>query len=180
MSPGKYLICRGNDYLVDRKQANAYPISYPLVIAHAFWSYTQEHNLTKAYAKDAAIGQLSEFARMSIEQGITFQEPSLFEIFHFEIKDVKSLPTMSGQLFVDRSKGCFPLVLYPIEYAKKYGDEDDKKRDRQVAFKNSLISIRDKSRDISNLFEQYNTLQKWETDLSLQDKIADLLRSTKN
>jgi len=122
------------DYLiVTNKNAltGKYPICYRLVICHALY------NLIKIGQKsdNTELEELLKKMKHSLESTQPFYEKSFLEMYPFEMEDpIKD----KGVIIIDRSGGCFPLVLYPNDDNPEHGD-------RINGFINALVNVLEKA-----------------------------------
>ncbi|MFM8331582.1 MAG: hypothetical protein ACKN9T_07825 [Candidatus Methylumidiphilus sp.] len=132
-------------------EGTQYKISYSLVIVYALFNYLK-HGNDKAKAKSAI-----KDMKGAIDKKTDFRCQDFLDIFQFSDK--------SGFVVIDKSKGCFPLVLY-------YGDQAEKEK-RDVAFKLSLEAV---IRKFDILQDKYSSISDLSGDWSkeFQDSIDKL------
>ncbi|NNM59980.1 MAG: hypothetical protein HKM04_09230 [Legionellales bacterium] len=149
----KYLIIKDEELFTDRY----YKLSYRLVICYSLMRYFQTaKSVEYDNDRDNCRNFLSKVLG-AIEENKPYCEPSFLEIYPFE----KSI-SQSGFVVIDRSKACYPLVLYPEDDKPEHGD-------RISTFKTAVADIIDNLDKITPILYS-DTI--WN-----QDKVSRLVRS---
>jgi hypothetical protein len=100
-------------------------ISYRLVLLHALQYYLVSGEGTQSF--ESLLKALRE-----VDKSVTaeFYEPKFVELYPFQKEGER------GLLLIDRSKGCYPLVLYP-----KDKDPDSEHGNRIFSFVGALVDL---------------------------------------
>ena len=86
-----------------------------------------------------------------------FYEPKFVELYPFQKEGER------GLLLIDRSKGCYPLVLYP-----KDKDPDSEHGNRIFSFVNAIVDLRDNHQFFEDYLRQHT---EW------NDEVVETLKS---
>lgn len=104
-----------------------YHLSYRLVLLHALQHYLTLENSSKSF--ESLLNALREVDRINSNID-DFYEPGFMELYPFQKEGEK------GLLLIDRSKGCYPLVLYPKDH-----DPDSEHGNRIYSFVGALNDL---------------------------------------
>lgn len=105
----KFLIISNPELFKD----DTYTLSYPLVVLHSIWNYYQKGD--KEYNAFEIINKIENFMSTHSDSSYIYI-PKCLELYRFN-KD-----NDCGFLLIDRSKGCYPLVFYPIDDIPEHGN----------------------------------------------------------
>ena len=112
-------------------------ISYRLVLLHAFQYYLASEGTQTFESLLKALRQVDK----TIDG--EFYEPKFVELYPFQKEGER------GLLLVDRSKGCYPLVLYP-----KDKDPDAEHGNRIFSFVCAIVDLLDNHQFFENYLKQ--------------------------
>lgn len=115
------LIMKDNDLFLDKR--SFYPsgfISYRLVVCHALKNLFEVEGGTNKSDCMQLLGQLLD----SYNNNIPFEKDNFVALYQFET----NISNNCSSLVVDKSKGCYPLILYDLP-------------NRDGAFANDIQSI---------------------------------------
>lgn len=105
-----FLVIDNQNLFIDKRYKQ---ISYRLVLLHALQYYYLKPKESRPF--ESLLKDLREVYISTTTAG--FYEPQFVELYPFFQKEHER-----GLLLIDRSKGCYPLVLYPNDSDPEHGN----------------------------------------------------------
>lgn len=138
-------------YFTDKefgRQPNGYDPCYRTIICHALF----KHHKARSNVKN-----IFNKLHNAYEDQLMFREENLFELYPISMDENND--SCVGYLFVDKTRGCYPLVLYPD--AKEYTGNISAS-ERTVAFQRVLYDLKC---NIEGIIGEFDKHEEWNNEL---------------